>query len=469
MRCIKFIILFVIIGQSLFGQKTYISGKIQNSKSDSIGIILRSPLEANRTIKSPIKKGIFSITFSISIPTPAFLITPEKLLEMYIFPSDSISITFDEGNVIKTLKYQGTRSDEYNYFIKYRQTFNLPYGMFTKPDWSDIFEMDPVAFKKYRKDKVKTDLDFFDNYCTQNNVSEEFKIYAKAEIEYSYYYALMSYQSLRQYFKKIQSTLPADFYDDISIDLFQMHKNIVSQNYAEALKAYIYKYKIGNNKSTNEFYPLAYNLAQKNYHDTSLYCLDAMLLKDMFISDIKKNILDSIYNAFINTCTNPVYLDFVKASYYAMRNIKNVFPGDVLSTSLISPNGDKLLFKDFLSANKGKVIYIDVWASFCGPCRIEMPYSIDLQKKYSNNKNVKFVYLSIDSKVDAWKKAMESLQMTSDNFMIENGLNSKLCQYLNIYGIPHYILLNQRGEIVLPSASRPGAKSAETSIDELLK
>lgn len=469
MKNIKFIILFVIIGQSLFGQKTYISGKILNSKSDSIGIILRSSLEANRTIKSPIKKGIFLITFSINQPTPAFLVTPEGLLEMYVFPNDSISAIFEEGNVTKTLKYQGSRSDEYNYFIKYRQTFNLPYGMFTKPDWSDIFGMNPVVFKKYRKDKVKTDLEFFESYCSQNNVSDEFKIYAKAEIEYSYYYALMSYQSLRQYFKKVQDTLPTDFYDDISIDLFQLHKNIVSQNYVDALKIYICKYKIGDNKSTNEFYPLAYDLARRSYNDTSLYCFDAMLLKDMFTSDINKNILDSIYNDFINTCTIPVYVDFVKTSYYASKNIKNVFPSDVLSTTLISTKGEKLLFKDFLSANKGKVIYIDVWASFCGPCRIEMPYSISLHKKYLNNKDVKFVYLSIDSNVDSWKRAMQSLGMTSDNFIIENGLNSKFCQYLNIFGVPHYILLNQHGEIILPSASRPSSKSAETSINELLK
>ena len=469
MKNIKFIILLVILSQSLFGQNTYISGTIQNSKSDSIGIVLRSSLGANRTIKTKINKGVFSITFSISQPTSAFLATSEGFLEMFVFPTDSISATFDENDVIKTIRYQGIRANEYNYFVKYRQNFNLPYGMFTKPDWSDIFEMNPAVFKKYRKDKVKTDLEFFNSYCIQNKVSEEFKVYAKAEIEYSYYYVLMSYPSLRYYFKKIQDTLPSDFYDDINIDLFQKHKNVVSQNYVDALKTYIYKYKIGDNKSTNEFYPMAFDIAQKTYNDTSLYCFEAMLLNDMFCSDIRKDIKDSIYNVFVNTCTIPLFFDFVKTSYYASKNIKNVFPNDVLTTTLITTNGDKLILKDFLSVNKGKVIYIDVWASFCGPCRIEMPYSINLHKKYIHNENVKFIYMSIDSKIDAWKRAMESLKITSDNYMIENGLNSKLCQYLNIFGVPHYILLNKHGEIILPSASRPSSKSAETSIDELLK
>jgi thiol-disulfide isomerase/thioredoxin len=388
---------------------------------------------------------------------------------MFIFPNDSMTVSFDENKVIQSIVYKGNRENEYNYFIKYRQKFNLPYGMFTKPDWSDIFEMNPDEFKRYRKEKVRTDLEFFYSYCLQNRVSEEFKVYAKAEIEYSYFYALISYPSLRQYFKKIYDTLPPDFYNEINSNLFQLHRNIVSQNYLNALKVYIYKYMIGDNKNSNEFYKLAFDIAQKTYSDTSLYCFETLLIKDMFLSDIRKDLRDSIYNAFQNSCTIPDFSEYVKELYYLNNNIINVFPEEVLTTILINTSGEKQSLKDFLRSSKGKVIYMDVWASYCGPCRIEMPYSIQLHQKFINNESVKFVYLSIDSENESWKKAIGNLKMNGDNYLIQDGLRSKLCQYLNIIGVPHYILLDKNGKIILPSAARPSSVSTETSIKELLE
>ena len=73
------------------------------------------------------------------------------------------------------------------------------------------------------------------------------------------------------------------------------------------------------------------------------------------------------------------------------------FPKEVLEVKLYTQSGETVLFKDVLKELKGNVIYLDFWASWCGPCNREMPHSKDVQK-YFNGKNVTFLYLSTDKK-----------------------------------------------------------------------
>jgi hypothetical protein len=73
MKFLNVFIVLVIISQPLFGQNTYIAGKINNSQSDTVEIILQSIIENPRTIKARIKDGSFSVRFNISQPIPALL------------------------------------------------------------------------------------------------------------------------------------------------------------------------------------------------------------------------------------------------------------------------------------------------------------------------------------------------------------------------------------------------------------
>ncbi|MBL7891462.1 MAG: redoxin family protein, partial [Bacteroidia bacterium] len=132
-----------------------------------------------------------------------------------------------------------------------------------------------------------------------------------------------------------------------------------------------------------------------------------------------------------------------------------------------SMNGKEVNLSDF----KGKVVYVDFWASWCGPCRQQFPFSKELHEKLSDKqkKEVVFLYISIDDNEDAWKNAVKQLQLTGEQALSPGGWNSPAAKQFQISSIPRYMLIDKKGNIVNPNASRPSDENTLQDILDLLK
>lgn len=117
-------------------------------------------------------------------------------------------------------------------------------------------------------------------------------------------------------------------------------------------------------------------------------------------------------------------------------------------------------------ANKDSVILIDFWASWCAPCRAEMPYSKNLSEK-NKNEPVRFIYLSIDKNVDDWIRACKEDQLVNRNsFLLVNVENSKLNKNYKIEAIPRYMLIGPNGKVINTDAPKPSSKDLELLINK---
>lgn len=116
-------------------------------------------------------------------------------------------------------------------------------------------------------------------------------------------------------------------------------------------------------------------------------------------------------------------------------------------------------------AGKGKWVLVDFWASWCGPCRAEMPNVVDAYKKY-HDKGFEIVGFSFDVNKEAWMNAINSMEMPWIHLSDLKGWDSEAGKVYDIQGIPDNILINPEGIIVARDLRGPQLQERLSEIFE---
>ena len=128
-----------------------------------------------------------------------------------------------------------------------------------------------------------------------------------------------------------------------------------------------------------------------------------------------------------------------------------------LELSYDNPNGEKMS----LSELKGKLVLIDFWASWCGPCRRENPNIVDAYRKYYKTKfkegnGLEIFSLSLDKNKDAWLKAINKDQLFWEYHVSDlGGWQSEGSEKYNVRIIPYNVLINGKGIIIAKNLKGP--------------
>ena len=128
-----------------------------------------------------------------------------------------------------------------------------------------------------------------------------------------------------------------------------------------------------------------------------------------------------------------------------------------------------------LSDIKGKFVYVDVWATWCGPCKREIPSLKELEKKYEG-RNIEFVSISVDNAKrsgtmekahGAWKKMVAEKELSGIQLFSDKSYDSNFMASYKVKGIPRFMLIDPEGKIVSAHAPRPSMKTLIALFDEL--
>ena len=220
----------------------------------------------------------------------------------------------------------------------------------------------------------------------------------------------------------------------------------------------------------SNFIAKEYLLQEKLLNLDDLIDLDFNQMEQRF-SEIKNELL-AYYNSdkTIDTLITNKYINEVGPLLEPYKRyladaiaLRTNFPKGAPSPTFINYenyNGSKTSLSDL----KGKYVYVDVWATWCGPCKVEIPSLKKLEKEFKN-KNIHFVSMSIDddqSHRGSWERAKSSWKaMVADKdlsgiqIFAPNGWQSDFVRDYKINGIPRFILIDPNGNIVSADAPRP--------------
>ncbi len=214
--------------------------------------------------------------------------------------------------------------------------------------------------------------------------------------------------------------------------------------------------------------------------------LQENLFKDKKLFDLPKEDFDKKINNYTNSFNERIANKELDSTFVAFQkqNIKGLtnyvkkthanklYLSTNLAKGMVSPTfvnyenikGGTTSLKDL----KGKYVYVDVWATWCNPCKREIPFLQKVEKKY-HGKNIEFVSMSVDQKKDyeTWKKMIADKKLTGIQLFADNSWQSKFVTDYRITGIPRFILIDPQGKIVNSNAPRPSSPKLIELFDSL--
>lgn len=429
----------------LSGKVSSVDAKGENQKLlllQNDEVVKEIPVQADGTFRDTIRE-IGDNHFYYLVENPAVQ-TP-----LYLANGTNMELTLNE-EVSKTM-VSGSQTKQTQYLIERNSFIN---DRINGAD-SNLFGQKPQEFKE----NVKTFFAELDKKLKAYGFDEEFVKNQEKWTNYKFVEYLTIFPTYHRYTSGNEAILPDDFYaerDGIDYDNAEEFRTI--DTYRDLVRSKFYTIINNPNDAENikKFISEVNALKSDN--------IRADLAKGTFQlispnSTVNKEIFD-----FINkNVTDEKVKEAAKKAYDVATKLTSGSPSPKFS-NYENFNGGTTSLDDF----KGKVTYIDIWATWCLPCRGEIPALKELEKKF-HGKDVAFVSISIDQNKDEWKEFVKSEDLKGVQLFAENAFESQFIQDYGIRQIPTFIIIDKEGKIVNADAPRPSSDEITGLLEGLLK
>jgi len=204
--------------------------------------------------------------------------------------------------------------------------------------------------------------------------------------------------------------------------------------------------------------------------------------KASFTDEELQKDIDTMVNAWVAVLKSKPLTNMMAANlsfkidYIDRKNLPKEIAKEIYKHRLVNTKSPDFNFENFkggttkLSQLKGKYVYIDVWATWCGPCRQEIPFLQDVEEKFKD-KNIVFVSLSIDKAKDhdKWKELVVKESLGGTQLIADKDWESDFIKAYGIHSIPRFIFIDPNGIVVDADAVRPSNPELQRMFNKLLK
>lgn len=461
-------------------QKTIITGKVSNFEKyddhDIIECIYLDILADQVVINSDIdKSGIFRFEVDFEYPTE-FYLKYNKLLTLYAYPGDSIFIDIDgkiwdvpEGNyaeMVQSFRPSGSSEVLNKELMKYDLFCSNKMAEFIFQD-SMVRACNPDEYMIFLENRYKEKLKKVEAFNNEHNTSSEFREWVYNELLFSKWDDSFRYRWLHPMYTKkdrnlFVASLPKDYYGFLSNWEKGNKDYLKSRAYIHFLREYYMHTMEMMPKDTIEYRVTLFKKDPAEATSVELRYIDRVengFMKDVLIAKKIYMLLNSKYYDSIKNIWRPGLI----SDSYLRKRIQEKFnqekeltehPVFAVESKLNSRSDEEDILRQIVSKHKDKVIYIDFWAPWCGPCMAEMPPMVEIKKKLMD-KDVVFVYLANRCSESSWKNTIAQRKIEGDHYLLTEKQYAVLSGRFGFSGIPHYMLIDKKGILVNKNAPRP--------------
>ena len=478
-------------------KKVIIAGKVLNFNPEnpkvhlSVNRLGLGSLQIHEDIDS---LGYFTASFESYTPTDVWVRYKTNFLVL-THPGDSIYVEFD-GNpqqrpeLLKSIKFSGDAESQNQNAAK----FQLMY--FSNPmyyDWDAkskaVKELDIDEYLSYLDSLQNIRDKLYNQFVSDVNPNNETKIWAKTYLDEDYYDALAFYPSKHKRANNLTNkewSVPISYYDNLKKRL-PISESMFISGYAltNFINRFHYDYVRNNlwEEPENQKYKLnnGYIAAPSNVMDSLIVFgiikhTPDTLLKQMVLTELIRQNFDKsdikLFEKYQNMIESNIKESFLIEPLLEKYNqIKERLENPQIASEAmlkkIANSSANQIMDSIMSTNKGKVIYLDCWATWCAPCISEMPNSKELMKKMKG-RDVAFVYMCLDSEEKLWKASLAELQLTGQHYFLTKEQSTDIRKVFEVNGIPHYFLIDKKG-IIVEKGSHLRPNNVKDKIEKLLK
>ena len=418
------------------------SGKIENSNTDLIKI---SRGEFSKEI--PVTSG--NVLDTIHIDENGFydLNIGRDYTSIFLQKGAPLNFSVDANQLDETINYQGTNSTANNYLAKKVLIKEKLFG-----GRNDIYKLDENEFIK----TIEEYNDSLNGLLSLNTYPNNFTTLEKKNLGFEKAFLYGNYENYHKYLTKNNDFKVSDNFNK---NLDNLMSSIDFNNEVDYRNSNDYRSLLNptNNKEMSKKMRGGEDFKQVflDYYIPSItndYIRNSILNGYSSFILSPTDDLDSTYNKYMELSTDEKHKKIYTELYDTNKKLTKGNPSPTFNFE--NYKGGTTALNDL----KGKYVYIDVWATWCGPCKAEIPFLQKIEQEY-HGKNIEFVSISIDAKKDyeKWRNFVEEKDLGGIQLIAENEWKSEFVKSYKIRGIPRFILIDPEGNIVSSDALRPSS------------
>ncbi len=464
-------------------KRVVISGKILNYDPANLAVELAVNQVGfgQKMIYSKLDSlGRFTASFESYIPTDVCINYRMNFLVL-THPGDSLYMEFDGSreertDILKTIRFSGdaARCNQAASAFQLVYYSNELYRDWNKKEKARR-EYDLPSFTLYLDTLQRKSYDLIDKFVYENAPPEETRIWAQVFIDQDYYDQLCFYTYQNQlsdkktrygidwsehldYLELLKNRLPITPTMLISGYAISNYINQFQYNYLLIKTVNDYYRKVPDKSlssemnSTTPYHPITDSLLIRGIINNATDTLAAQLVLTAHLGQLLDSYRMDLFENNLSVIKDYIHQPFLKIpllEFYAQTKERIAHP-DIASDLFykkLEAAGAGQIMDSILTANKGKVIFIDCWATWCHPCRSEMPASKRLMKDL-DGKDVAFVFLCLDSEEKNWKASLDEFKIGGQHLFLTREQSTALRESLEVDGVPYHILIDRSGTII---------------------